>query len=84
MRKGPRTPTPKPTTTATRLATLCPGLDVTAGIATEIACRILGGHTLVRAGAWTPGVLFGPGLVSAACDITVIPADPVTALADAP
>ena len=62
-----------------RLATLGPGLDVTAQIAAETACRILDGHPMVRAGAWTPGALLGPGLVSAACDVTITRADPATA-----
>jgi short subunit dehydrogenase-like uncharacterized protein len=57
-------------TTTARLATLGPALDVTAQIAAETACRILDSHPLVRAGAWTPGTLFGPGLVSTACHIT--------------
>jgi short subunit dehydrogenase-like uncharacterized protein len=66
-------------TITARLATLGPALDVTAAIAAETACRILDGHPMVRAGAWTPGALFGPGLVSAACDLTITRADPARA-----
>jgi saccharopine dehydrogenase (NAD+, L-lysine-forming) len=63
-------------TTAAYLATLGPSLQVTATIAAETACRILECHPRVRAGAWTPGALFGPGLVRDACDITITPAAP--------
>jgi Saccharopine dehydrogenase NADP binding domain len=60
------------------MASLGIGLDVTAAIAAETACRILAGNLGAGPGAWTPGALYGPGLVSSACDINVRPADPDT------
>lgn len=70
--------------TAASLATLALGLDVTAAIAAETACRILGTHPGPPAGAWTPGTLFGPGLVAHACAISTTPADPATVWHDGP
>jgi short subunit dehydrogenase-like uncharacterized protein len=40
--------------------------------------RILDGQAGSRAGAWTPGALFGPDLVTAAVPATVVPVDPAT------
>jgi short subunit dehydrogenase-like uncharacterized protein len=65
------------------MATLGTGLDVTAAIAAETACRILAGDRGAGPGAWTPGALYGPGLVGAACDIKAAPADPDQVWADA-
>jgi short subunit dehydrogenase-like uncharacterized protein len=60
------------------LATLGLGLDVTAAIAAETVYRILDGQAGSRAGAWTPGALFGPDLVTAAAPATIVPVDPAT------
>jgi glyoxylase-like metal-dependent hydrolase (beta-lactamase superfamily II) len=45
------------------VATLGTGMDVTAAIAAETVSRILAGYPGAGAGAWTPGTLYGPGLV---------------------
>jgi hypothetical protein len=60
------------------LATLGLGLDVTAAITAETVSRILDGQAGSRAGAWTPGALFGPDLVTAAAPATIVPVDPAT------
>ena len=60
------------------LATLGLGLDVTAAITAETVYRILDGQAGSRAGAWTPGALFGPDLVTAAAPATIVPVDPAT------
>lgn len=62
--------------TSASKASLGIGLDVTAAIAAETVCRILAGDLGAGPGAWTPGALYGPGLVGAACDISVTPANP--------
>lgn len=61
------------------LAALGPGLEASVAIAAATVSRILAGDLGAGPGAWTPGALYGPGLVDAACDITVTPADPDTA-----
>jgi hypothetical protein len=63
------------------LATLGMGLDVTAAITAETVSRILDGQpgpASDLAGAWTPGTLFGPDLVTAATPATIAPVDPAT------
>lgn len=61
---------------AASVARLALGLEVTAAIAAETVSRVLAGNLGAGPGAWTPGALYGPGLVAAACDMTVEPADP--------
>jgi short subunit dehydrogenase-like uncharacterized protein len=58
------------------VATLGIGIEETAAIAAEAVSRILGGDLGAGPGAWTPGALYGPGLVEAATGIAVTPADP--------
>ena len=60
------------------VASLGLGLDVTAVVACETACRVLAGDLGAGPGAWTPGALYGADLVSTACDMTIEPADPDT------
>jgi hypothetical protein len=68
----------------TLLATLGVGLDVTAAVAAETARRILDRDRAGTAGAWTPGMLFGPDLLGSAVPVEITAVDrPTTGAAAA-